>query len=146
MLLSFSPQYENVVLRAITNNLFSILNFALLLCRSAHLLSRYRPRCPIIAVTRSPQVHSALWTKKNITFVLTPGAFVLPWKHGLDDDISLFSKVNSVRCLLLLSVLVNCDSVVRLVSPIWSIYYRLYFCFEELSCSKTGDQSGLHSL
>ena len=33
--------------------------FPLHLSRAAHLLSRYRPRCPIISITRSPQVQSA---------------------------------------------------------------------------------------
>lgn len=38
------------------------------LSRAAHLLSRYRPRCPIIAITRSPQVQLAFINQRRVCF------------------------------------------------------------------------------
>ncbi|KAL0171059.1 hypothetical protein M9458_031370 [Cirrhinus mrigala] len=67
--------------------------------RSAHLLSRYRPRCPIIAVTRNIQVarQSQLLRGVFSAFFRAPPADV--WADDVDDRVTFGMDIGECDCV-----------------------------------------------
>uniref|UniRef100_A0A8C2PR34 Pyruvate kinase n=1 Tax=Cyprinus carpio TaxID=7962 RepID=A0A8C2PR34_CYPCA len=66
-------------------------------CRSAHLLSRYRPRCPIIAVTRNVQVARQSQLLRGVF----PALFRAPpadiWADDVDNRVTFAMDIGKAR-------------------------------------------------
>lgn len=65
--------------------------------RSAHLLSRYRPRCPIIAVTRSPQVARQSQLLRGVFPVLFHPLPAPVWADDVDNRVDFGMDIGKAR-------------------------------------------------
>lgn len=71
---------------------------AVLPCRSAHLVSRYRPRAPIIAVTRNDQTARQAHLYRGIFPVLCKEPAHDAWAEDVDLRVNLGMNVGEWRC------------------------------------------------
>ncbi|KAM6967958.1 pyruvate kinase PKLR isoform 1-T1 [Aplochiton taeniatus] len=65
--------------------------------RSAHLLSRYRPRCPIIAITRSPQVARQSQLLRSVFPVLFHPLPAPVWADDVDNRVNFGMDIGKAR-------------------------------------------------
>ncbi|XP_030013870.1 pyruvate kinase PKLR [Sphaeramia orbicularis] len=65
--------------------------------RSAHLLSRYRPRCPIIGVTRSPQVARQAQLLRGVFPVLFHPLPAPVWADDVDNRVDFGMEIGKAR-------------------------------------------------
>ncbi|XP_060937123.1 pyruvate kinase PKLR isoform X2 [Limanda limanda] len=65
--------------------------------RSSHLLSRYRPRCPIIAVTRNPQVARQSQLLRGVFPVLFHPLPAPVWADDVDDRVNFGMDIGKAR-------------------------------------------------
>lgn len=65
--------------------------------RAAHLLSRYRPRCPIIAVTRSPQVARQTQLLRGVFPVLFHPLPAPVWADDVDNRVNFGMDIGKAR-------------------------------------------------
>ncbi|KAJ3597515.1 hypothetical protein NHX12_001038 [Muraenolepis orangiensis] len=65
--------------------------------RSAHLLSRYRPRCPIIAVTRSPQVARQSQLLRGVFPALFHPLPAPVWADDVDNRVNFALDIGKAR-------------------------------------------------
>ncbi|XP_061631847.1 pyruvate kinase PKLR isoform X1 [Phyllopteryx taeniolatus] len=65
--------------------------------RSAHLLSRYRPRCPIIAVTRSPQVARQSQLLRGVFPVIFHPLPAPVWADDVDNRVNFGMDIGKAR-------------------------------------------------
>uniref|UniRef100_G3PCT7 Pyruvate kinase n=1 Tax=Gasterosteus aculeatus aculeatus TaxID=481459 RepID=G3PCT7_GASAC len=65
--------------------------------RAAHLLSRYRPRCPIIAITRSPQVARQSQLLRGVFPVLFHPLPAPVWADDVDNRVNFGMDIGKAR-------------------------------------------------
>uniref|UniRef100_A0A7N6BTH2 Pyruvate kinase n=1 Tax=Anabas testudineus TaxID=64144 RepID=A0A7N6BTH2_ANATE len=65
--------------------------------RSAHLLSRYRPRCPIVAVTRSPQVARQSQLLRGVFPALFHPLPAPVWADDVDNRVNFGMDIGKAR-------------------------------------------------
>lgn len=80
----------------------STFNFVLPPIRSAHLVSRFRPRAPIIAVTRNGQTARQAHLYRGIFPVLCKEPTHDAWAEDVDLRVNLGMNVGELCCLSLL--------------------------------------------
>jgi len=65
--------------------------------KTAHIVSKYKPLCPILAVTRFPQAARQMQLFRGITPMLYESAKADPWVQDIDDRVQFaidFGKKN----------------------------------------------------
>lgn len=67
-------------------------------CRSAHLVSRYRPRAPIIAITRNEQTARQAHLYRGIFPVLCKDPAQDAWAEDVDLRVNLGMNVGEWHC------------------------------------------------
>lgn len=73
------------------------------MCRSAHLISRYRPRAPILAVTRNAQTARQAHLYRGIFPVLYTKAAHDVWAEDVDMRVNFAMDVGQYLWTLLVS-------------------------------------------